>query len=68
MSPADQKALIGHRMQQAQDGLVQAEALLNIKQFSGSVNRSYYAMFYAKNLLRGHNRSYRTKTSFDVTH
>jgi len=47
MSNADTVALIKHNLQKADDSIVQAKALLNIKQHFGAGNRAYYAIFYA---------------------
>lgn len=43
----DTKVLIRYRMERAADALLQAETLAKIGQYSGTVNRAYYAMFYA---------------------
>lgn len=47
MRDSDVVALITHNIEKADDSLIQAEALLNIEQYFGSVNRAYYAIFYA---------------------
>jgi len=47
MRDADTVALINHNLQKADDSIIQAKALLNIKQHFGVVNRAYYAIFYA---------------------
>ncbi|MBF0310674.1 MAG: HEPN domain-containing protein [Magnetococcales bacterium] len=39
--------LIAHRMEQAEESLSDATLLLEGKRYRASVNRSYYAMFYA---------------------
>lgn len=41
------KSLANHRLQCAFDALAEAEALLNANKLKGSVNRIYYAAFYA---------------------
>ena len=43
----DLAALVGYRIGQANDALRAADALLNEGLWRDSVNRSYYAMFYA---------------------
>jgi len=47
MRDPDVVALIAHNIEKADDSIIQAEALLNIEQYFGSVNRAYYAIFYA---------------------
>ncbi|MBI4690062.1 MAG: HEPN domain-containing protein [Nitrospirae bacterium] len=47
MRDSDVIALITHNIQKSDDSIVQAEALFNIEQYFGSVNRAYYAIFYA---------------------
>jgi len=47
MRDSDVVALITHNIEKADDSIIQAEALLNIEQYFGSVNRAYYAIFYA---------------------
>lgn len=47
MRDADTAALIRHNLQKADDSIIQADALYAIRQYFGSVNRSYYAIFYA---------------------
>ena len=39
--------LSDHRFNKGKDALRQAELLLKNKEYDGSVNRSYYAIFYA---------------------
>jgi len=41
------QALIRHRMEQAEEALGDAAALIERRSHRASVNRSYYAMFYA---------------------
>ena len=43
----EQKALVLYRLEQAQESLESAELLLEHDKLRPSVNRSYYAMFYA---------------------
>ncbi|MBM4147171.1 MAG: HEPN domain-containing protein [Nitrospira sp.] len=43
--------LIANNLQKARDTLVQADALYNIHQYIGVVNRGYYAMFYAASAI-----------------
>ncbi|HAK89302.1 MAG: hypothetical protein A2077_00020 [Nitrospirae bacterium GWC2_46_6] len=47
MKKDDISILIGNNIKKAKDTLIQAEALYNIQQHNGVVNRGYYAMFYA---------------------
>lgn len=47
MKNADILALIKHNIEKADDAVIQAEALFNIQQHFGVVNRAYYAIFYA---------------------
>ncbi len=47
MRNADTAALIKHNLQKADDSIIQADALYIIQQHFGSVNRAYYAIFYA---------------------
>ncbi len=47
MRDADTVALIRHNIKKADDSIIQAEALQKIQQYFGSVNRAYYAIFYA---------------------
>lgn len=46
MKKEDISALITNNLQKAKDTIVQAEALYDIHQYIGVVNRGYYAMFY----------------------
>ena len=41
------KALIGYRLEQAEESLEAADILLQKELIRPSVNRAYYAMFYA---------------------
>jgi uncharacterized protein (UPF0332 family) len=43
----DLKALVGYRMEQARSALQAGETLLDARLWRDSVNRSYYAAFYA---------------------
>jgi uncharacterized protein (UPF0332 family) len=45
--PEDIKILVNSRLQQAQDSLAEGQILLQSQFYKGSVNRFYYAMFYA---------------------
>jgi len=47
MKERDRQTLIGYRLKQATDSLHQAEILAAAGEWSGVVNRAYYAMFYA---------------------
>lgn len=47
MKKDDISILIGNNINKAKDTIIQAEALYNIQQYNGVVNRGYYAMFYA---------------------
>ena len=47
MKPEQLKELLRYRMEQAHDTLREAEILLNELALRGTVNRAYYAMFYA---------------------
>lgn len=47
MTTANVKALVSYRLEQAQESLDAAQVLLDQKLSRPSVNRSYYAMFYA---------------------
>jgi uncharacterized protein (UPF0332 family) len=47
MTERQLKLLIEYRLSEAQETLREAEILLEKSAFRGSVNRSYYAMFYA---------------------
>lgn len=46
MRDPDIVALIAHNIEKANDAVIQAEALFDIEQYFGSVNRAYYAIFY----------------------
>ena len=50
MTP-EQIALIRHRMDRARESLEEARLLLEAGRFNGSVNRLYYACFYAVSAL-----------------
>lgn len=43
----EQVELSKHRLNKAKDSLEQAKVLLEHKMFDGSINRSYYAIFYS---------------------
>lgn len=45
--PEDIRILVNSRLQQAQDSLAEGQLLLQSQFYKGSVNRFYYAMFYA---------------------
>lgn len=47
MKDADIVALIKHNIEKADDAVIQADALFNIRQHFGVVNRAYYAIFYS---------------------
>lgn len=47
MRKDDISVLIANNIKKAKDTIIQAEALYNIQQYNGVVNRGYYAMFYA---------------------
>ncbi len=47
MSSPQLEALLRYRLQQAHETLREAEILLNEEAVRGTINRSYYAMFYA---------------------
>jgi uncharacterized protein (UPF0332 family) len=46
--------LSAHRLEKAKDVLKQAQVLLNIASYDGSINRSYYAIFNAIRALLFH--------------
>lgn len=46
MKKEDITILITNNLQKAKDTIIQAEAIFNIQQYIGVVNRGYYAMFY----------------------
>jgi len=50
---SDQKThhLCRYRLEQAEDALSEADLLLNAGHFRGAINRAYYAMFYAIQVL-----------------
>lgn len=56
MTP-EQIALIRHRMDRARESLEEARLLLEAERFNGSVNRLYYACFYAEEVLSASARS-----------
>jgi uncharacterized protein (UPF0332 family) len=45
--PEDIQILVNARLRQAQDALAEGQLLLEGKFYKGSINRIYYAMFYA---------------------
>lgn len=45
--PEDIQLLVNGRLQQAQDSLAEGQLLLQGQFYKGSINRLYYAMFYA---------------------
>ncbi len=47
MTPEQLEILISYRIGQSHETLREAEVLFNQSAFRGSVNRAYYAMFYA---------------------
>jgi len=47
MKPEQLEDLLCYRMEQAQETLREAEILLNESALRGTINRAYYAMFYA---------------------
>ncbi len=47
MKPEQLEALLQYRMEQAHESLREAEILLGESALRGTVNRAYYAMFYA---------------------
>ncbi len=47
MIPEERQHLSAYRLEKAKMVLIQAELLLNNRQYDGSVNRSYYAIFTA---------------------
>jgi len=47
MKPEQLEALLRYRMEQAHDTLREAEILLTAAALRGTINRAYYAMFYA---------------------
>ncbi len=51
MKKEDTSILIANNLQKAKDTLVQADALYNIQQYIGVVNRGYYAMFYSASAI-----------------
>ncbi len=51
MKKEDISILIANNLQKAKDTLIQANALHNIQQYIGVVNRGYYAMFYAASAI-----------------
>jgi len=50
---SDQKThhLCKYRLEQAEEALSEADLLLNAGHFRGAINRAYYAMFYAIQIL-----------------
>jgi uncharacterized protein (UPF0332 family) len=51
MKKDDISILIGNNIKKAKDTIIQAEALCNIQQYIGVINRGYYAMFYAASAI-----------------
>ena len=51
------KELAGYRMDRAKEMLVAARENLEIGQYKTSLNRSYYAIFHAMNILKGFDSS-----------
>ena len=49
--------LAGYRMDRAKEMLVAARENLEIGQYKTSLNRSYYAIFHAMNILKGFDSS-----------
>lgn len=47
MKPEQLEALIGYRLEQADETLREAEILLSEAALRGAINRAYYAMFYS---------------------
>ena len=47
MKPEQLEDLLHYRMEQAHETLREAEILLNESALRGTINRAYYAMFYA---------------------
>jgi len=47
MKDQDRQALIDYRLKQAGDSIRQAEILAGAGEWSGVINRAYYAMFYS---------------------
>lgn len=47
MKPEQLQALIRYRLQQAAESLTEAALLRDANAYRGTVNRAYYAMFYA---------------------
>jgi uncharacterized protein (UPF0332 family) len=47
VKPEQLEDLLRYRMEQAHDTLREAQILLNESALRGTVNRAYYAMFYA---------------------
>jgi len=45
------KELIKYRIQKARDCIVEADALINIRSYSGAINRIYYGAFYIATAL-----------------
>ena len=48
---AEERALAQYRIEQAEDALVEADALQKIGKYRGAINRAYYSMFYAASAL-----------------
>ena len=55
MNPEEKQAYIQYRMARAYETLEEARILFDKNHFHGSVNRIYYAMFYAVSALALHN-------------
>ena len=47
MSDGQLKDLVKYRMEQAKETIIESEILQEKSSYRGSLNRSYYAMFYA---------------------
>ncbi|HET6569619.1 MAG TPA: HEPN domain-containing protein [Rhodothermales bacterium] len=51
MSDSDDQAIIKYRLERARESLLEARLLAEAEQWSGCVNRLYYASFYAVSAL-----------------
>jgi uncharacterized protein (UPF0332 family) len=58
--------LIGFRLQQARETLQEANALYHAAMLRGSINRAYYAMFYAVMALAVFRQEVTAKHSGDI--
>ena len=54
MRAEDRAALVRYRLEKAERTLRQAETLAKAGEWDGTVNRAYYAMFYAAEALLAH--------------